>query len=123
MLLGDNGGILAANGRARPVMVQHQEMESYLGRYAGLIIYMKEMDESIYAKLCAVRIACNLTRRNNSIEDHTQAYFSAASELHSIQMKKMFSVYANLIKKVPEDAQEYSSWYCSASQTILPHSH
>ena len=54
MLLGDNGGIIAGTGRARPVMIQHREMESYLGRYAGLIIYLKEMDENIYAKLCAV---------------------------------------------------------------------
>jgi hypothetical protein len=56
MLLGDNGGILTATGRARFLIAQHQGMESYLGRYAGLILYLKEMDESIYAKLCAVRI-------------------------------------------------------------------
>lgn len=56
MLLGDDDGILAGTGRARPVMARHREMESYLGCYAGLIIYLKEMDESIYAKLCAVRI-------------------------------------------------------------------
>lgn len=29
-------------------------MESYLGRYAGLMLYLKEMDETVYAKLCAV---------------------------------------------------------------------
>ena len=56
MLLGDNGGISTADGRTRPIVVQHTEMESYLGCYAGLIIYLKEMDESIYAKLCAVRV-------------------------------------------------------------------
>jgi exocyst complex component 1 len=120
MLLGDSGGILVTTGRARPVMAKHQEMESYLGRYAGLVIYLKEMDESIYAKLCAVRITQHV--QNNTIDDHTQAYFSAASELHSTQMKKMFSMYANLIKKVSEDTQESSLWYCSASRSISPHS-
>lgn len=30
-------------------------MESYLGRYAGLLLYLKEMDETVYSKLCAVR--------------------------------------------------------------------
>jgi hypothetical protein len=61
MLLGDSGGILNATGRARPVIARHQEMEAYLGRYAGLVMYLKEMDESIYAKLCAVRIVRSLT--------------------------------------------------------------
>jgi len=56
MLLGDNSGILATTGQSRPVIAPHQEMESYIGRYAGLMIYLKEMDESIYAKLCAVRV-------------------------------------------------------------------
>jgi hypothetical protein len=31
-------------------------MEKYLGRYSGLILYLKEMDEVSYAKLCAVLI-------------------------------------------------------------------
>ena len=30
-------------------------MESYLGRYAGLLLYLKEMDETMYSKFCAVR--------------------------------------------------------------------
>jgi hypothetical protein len=36
-------------------------------------------------------------------------------------MKKMFVVYANSVKKVPEDTLEYSSWYYCASQLIRPH--
>ena len=34
---------------------RHDDMESALGRYSGLILYLKEMDEDRYAKLCAVR--------------------------------------------------------------------
>jgi hypothetical protein len=106
MLLGDNNGIVMAAGRERPSIARHQEMKSYLGRYAGLIIYLKEMDESIYAKLCAVRNIMMLW--GGVIESRTQAYFSAISELHSAQMKKMLSIYVNFVKKVPEDVQEYS---------------
>lgn len=53
--------------------------------------------------------------QNDAINDYIQAYFSAASELHSTQMKKMLSTYANLIKKVSEDSQEHGSWYSFAS--------
>jgi hypothetical protein len=30
-------------------------MEAYLGRYAGLLLYLKEMDESMYSRFCGVR--------------------------------------------------------------------
>lgn len=36
--------------------MNHKSMETYLGRYSGLLLYLKEMDEAVYAKLCAVRI-------------------------------------------------------------------
>lgn len=36
-------------------MFNHQGMETYLGRYAGLLLYLKEMDETLYSKFCAVR--------------------------------------------------------------------
>ena len=63
MLLGDFNGVLRNNGRLS--IVPHTEMEQYLGRYAGLMLYLKEMDESAYAKICAVSthtmwILCNV---------------------------------------------------------------
>jgi hypothetical protein len=54
MLLGDADGIAKAEGRGLPAIIKHQDIEAYLGRYAGLMLYLKEMDETIYAKLCAV---------------------------------------------------------------------
>jgi hypothetical protein len=54
MLLGDGDGIMIAGSRSRAVAIQHQDMERYLGRYSGLMLYLKEMDEGVYAKLCAV---------------------------------------------------------------------
>ena len=56
LLLGDTGGLTRSNAKgARPMALDHKEVEDYLSRYSGLLIYLKEMDQSIYAKLCAVR--------------------------------------------------------------------
>lgn len=54
MLLGENDGV--ARSRGRFTLLDRKEMENYLGRYSGLILYLKEMDEGAYARLCAV---CN----------------------------------------------------------------
>ena len=54
MLLGDSKGIAKGGGRRRASMTDHKILEKYLGRYSGLILYLKEMDEPMYAKLCAV---------------------------------------------------------------------
>ena len=54
MLLGDTKGITKSGGRHRASMGDHKTLEKYLGRYSGLILYLKEMDEGLYAKLCAV---------------------------------------------------------------------
>lgn len=80
-------------------------METYLGRYAGLILYLKEMDEGVYSKLCAVSMLAyfGLIGAN-----HGQAYFSAASDLHGKQMKTFFSIYADLLKKPCEEDTEQS---------------
>lgn len=34
--------------------MEHKQLEQYLGRYGGLMLYLKEMDEATYGKLCAV---------------------------------------------------------------------
>ncbi|TDL28196.1 hypothetical protein BD410DRAFT_350073 [Rickenella mellea] len=89
MLLGNNNGVLGLGEKIRPSIVNHQQLESYLGRYSGLMLYLKEMDESRYSKVCAT-------------------YFSAASELHSTQMKGLFGAYAAMLKKGVEDDGEQS---------------
>ena len=30
-------------------------MEAFMGRYSGLVLYTREMDENAYSKICAVR--------------------------------------------------------------------
>jgi exocyst complex component 1 len=55
MLLGETDGLSVSSQKgARPTVLNHRDLEEYLGRYGGLLIYLKEMDDNIYAKLCAV---------------------------------------------------------------------
>lgn len=56
MLLGDSSGILIPERRGgRPKLMPHKELEKYLGRYSGLILYVKETEESLYSRICGVR--------------------------------------------------------------------
>jgi hypothetical protein len=57
MLLGDSNGLSKSGGRGRTVIKSHKDLENYLDRYSGLILYMKEMDEVAYGKLCAVSVS------------------------------------------------------------------
>jgi len=55
MLLGDNSGVVMSERRGgRPRLVPHKELEAYLGRYSGLVLYVKETEESIYSRICGV---------------------------------------------------------------------
>lgn len=90
LLLGDTNG-LTKSARGQSVLVDHRAIEEYLGRYAGLMLYLKEMDEGVYAKLCG-------------------AYFSTMSELHQTQVAALFSTHLGLIKKAPEDEQDSSGF-------------
>jgi hypothetical protein len=44
-------------------MKSHKDLENYLDRYSGVILYMREMDEVAYGKLCAVRVSLAPQRR------------------------------------------------------------
>jgi hypothetical protein len=57
LLLGDSNGLSNPGGRSRPEIKSHKALESHLAHYSGLILYMKEMDELTYGKLCAVRVS------------------------------------------------------------------
>ena len=40
-----------------PEIPKHAQLEDKLGKYCGLVLYMKEMDEERYQKLCAVSLS------------------------------------------------------------------
>lgn len=108
MLLGDTEGLAKTTGRGRPTIIPHQALEAYLGRYAGLMLYLKEMDESVYGRLCAVSRTSHNKLPKFQIQAFLQAYFSAASELHGTQIKALFSIYMTYVKKAPEEDLEQS---------------
>lgn len=57
LLLGDTEGLSDGTDNKRsgkPRLLPHKDLEVYLGRYSGLMTYLKEMDEKVYGKLCAV---------------------------------------------------------------------
>lgn len=104
MLLGDSNGVAKIAGRRRASMVDHKTLEKYLGRYSGLILYLKEMDEAMYAKLCAVCVQSFVRLMALALTlSWGQAYFSAASELHNVQMQALFTAYATSVKKHVEE--------------------
>src|ERR1700733_9097061 len=74
MLLGGDDGVGKAGARGRPSLKSHEELERYLGRYAGLVLYLKEMDESLYAKLCAVS-RCSDDYGANSESCHSGLFY------------------------------------------------
>lgn len=94
------------------MVVQHTDMEEYLGRYCGLMLYLKEMDEPTYGRLCAVSVfsyfSLFLTGAEYRLTGYIslQAYFSAASELHSAQIKALFNAYLGYVKRASEDDGE-----------------
>ncbi|KAI0286899.1 exocyst complex component Sec3-domain-containing protein [Russula aff. rugulosa BPL654] len=101
LLLGDSNGLSNPGGRGRPEIKSHKDLENHLARYSGLILYMKEMDESTYGKLCA-------------------AYFSAASQLHNTQTTSLLSFYSGLIRAQDDDPENSFSLSTPGSTSRAP---
>ncbi|EUC63920.1 exocyst complex component Sec3 [Rhizoctonia solani AG-3 Rhs1AP] len=79
----------AKQTRTQPVLHPHTPMENYLIKYNGLMLYLREMDENRYSKVCA-------------------AYFSAASDLHNKEVRALFMKYIELVQRAPEEDGENS---------------
>ncbi|QRW06016.1 Exocyst complex component Sec3 [Ceratobasidium sp. AG-Ba] len=73
--------------RTQPTIASHKPMEDYLGKYCGLMLYLREMDEGRYSKVCAL-------------------YFSTASELHGKEVRGLFMKYLELVQRAPEEEEE-----------------
>ncbi|CAE6462215.1 unnamed protein product [Rhizoctonia solani] len=79
----------AKQSRTQPVLHPHTPMEKYLSKYTGLMLYLREMDESRYSKVCAT-------------------YFSTASDLHNKEIRALFMKYIELVQRAPEEDGENS---------------
>lgn len=92
--------------RRSPILRPHKELEDYLGKYCGLMLYLREMDEDKYAKICAVsRLGLKALYRTHLV---SQSYFSAANDLHSKEMTSVFMAYMALVKVMTDDDPELS---------------
>ncbi len=66
------------------------------------MLYLKEMDEGKYSKLCAVRA---ISDDCDGKLTYIQTYFSAASDLHSKQVKALVKLALNAIKRTPDEEE------------------
>ncbi|KAL4241693.1 SEC3 family protein [Abortiporus biennis] len=87
LLLGDSNGVVRSSRKGKLSLKEHRDFETYLGRYGGLILYLKEMDEPIYGKVCS-------------------AYFSAANQLHGTQFKAYLAALGKQIKPTASDEDD-----------------
>lgn len=62
-------------------------MENYLGRYCGLVLFLRDMDQERYKQVCA-------------------NYFSSASEIHSKEIKKLLNIFSNKIHRASEEESD-----------------
>ncbi|KAH7334433.1 exocyst complex component Sec3-domain-containing protein [Rhizoctonia solani] len=67
-----------------PTLHPHTPMEKYLSKYSGLMLYLREMDENRYSKVCAT-------------------YFSTASDLHSKEIRSLFMKFLELAQRAPDE--------------------
>jgi len=86
-------------------VISHSDLEKYLGRYSGLMLYLREMDESAYGKICGV-ILYFLPNTVTILFLCPQAYFSAASDLHNTQIKALLSTSMDFVKKATDEEIE-----------------
>jgi len=77
------------------------------------------MDEANYGRLCAVSTNLFLVHILYVLAlILSQAYFSAASELHSTQIKALMSIYLGFVKRSPEDEGEHGTIYPCVTRSL-----
>lgn len=64
------------------------------------MLYLREMDEDKYSKICAVSMFCLVVIWRHPLTPQVppQVYFSTSSDLHGKEMKTVFMSHVNLIK-------------------------
>ncbi|GAA5834785.1 hypothetical protein JCM3766R1_003238 [Sporobolomyces carnicolor] len=67
----------------------HDSMEDFLGRYCGLMLFVKEIDSGRYSQICS-------------------AYFIAMSDLHRHEIQELLGSLKKQVKKATEDELEAS---------------
>ncbi|KAI5474704.1 Exocyst complex, component Exoc1 [Pseudohyphozyma bogoriensis] len=81
------------------LLPSHATLEDFLGRYCGLMLFVKEIDNSRYQQICS-------------------AYFSAMSELYRRESQELIQVFRGMIRKPTEDELEAGFTSTRDSPTI-----
>ncbi|GAA5913162.1 hypothetical protein JCM6882_005804 [Rhodosporidiobolus microsporus] len=75
--------------RSKTQLPSHQVMEDFLGRYCGLMLFVKEIDAARYGQICG-------------------AYFTAMSDLHRQEIQELMSALRGQVRKASDDDLEAS---------------
>ncbi|GAA5835794.1 hypothetical protein JCM9279_004648 [Rhodotorula babjevae] len=79
----------AAAARDKGRLKSHAAMEDFLGRYCGLMLFVKEIDQQRYQLICS-------------------AYFTVMSDLHRQEIQGLMTSLKNQVKKATDDELEAS---------------
>ncbi|BGP46275.1 hypothetical protein JCM10450v2_002117 [Rhodotorula kratochvilovae] len=88
-LLNPKDAAAAAAGREKGRLRSHAAMEDFLGRYCGLMLFVKEIDQQRYQLICS-------------------AYFTAMSDLHRQEIQELMGALRGQVKKATDDELEAS---------------
>ncbi|BGP14101.1 hypothetical protein JCM10213_002398 [Rhodosporidiobolus nylandii] len=78
-----------AASRPKGQLPSHSVMEDFLGRYCGLMLFVKEIDGARYGQICS-------------------AYFTAMSDLHRQEIQQLMNALRGQVKKATDDELEAS---------------
>ncbi|SPO39858.1 related to Exocyst complex component Sec3 [Pseudozyma flocculosa] len=82
-----------------PTLRDHASMEDALGRYCGILLYMKEVSPQNFSRVSA-------------------SYFASASECYKTEMQKLFAVYKSQIKQASDEDMHEASFAPAATTSV-----
>jgi hypothetical protein len=117
--------------RPKGQLPSHAEMEDFLGRYCGLMLFVKEIDQARYGQICSVRpqsfpflhpsvlyvfrswvvVSIGRCRRLTLLvfSYALQAYFTEMSGLHKHEIQELMGVLKGQVRKASDDELEAST--------------
>ena len=97
----------------------HAVMEDFLGRYCGLMLFVKEIDQARYQGICAVRLSFySIAEGLRQINRFRQAYFTSMSDLHKTEVQALLGSLRIQVRKPTEDDFEASKRSLPSPQTL-----
>lgn len=106
-----------ADRAPKGALPRHDQMEDFLGRYCGLMLFVKETDQARYQQICSVSLdrPSWAARRSVVRADwiwvrFRQAYFAAMSDLHKQEIRTLMAHYRGQVRKATDEEREASAF-------------